>query len=59
MLSSQVESERPMQEYIYTYTSGGGTQTVRTVRNDGESLEDWGQRHEDAVATSKVHFPPD
>lgn len=36
----------------------GGTHTVETPRNTGESNDAWMQRHKDSVDVAKAVFPP-
>ena len=41
------------------WESGGETYFVKTPRNAGESNAAWRQRHDAAVASLQVTYPPD
>lgn len=41
------------------WLSGGQLVFVETYQRPGESVSDWRQRHDDAVAAAKLAFPPD
>lgn len=51
--------EAPMQVLESTYPSGGVAMTLRTPRLEGEELEPWILRHQEALAGMKAAFPPD
>lgn len=41
------------------WVSGGNVVFVETYQRAGESIADWRQRHDDAVAAAQILFPPD
>lgn len=52
------QGDQIMQTTSTTWTSGTTQHTVTTTRNDGESLEDFLKRHDDAVKAAQVIYPP-
>lgn len=48
-----------MQEIVTSWTDASGVKhTVRTVRKEDESVEDWKDRHKAAVESMQEEYPP-
>lgn len=51
--------EASMQTMESEWTTGGTKHKVSTPRNDGESVDDWMERHKEALDAAQTIWPPD